>query len=357
MNIFWLFLIGSCLLTTRMSLHADFEVKEIWNSPEPVLERITGLIAKGNFQSQERGALAPELQTLAYAISQEIMAADSLNMLTPSSQRTLLIKKWADVLAPYTEKLVLLALDPKFYRTQAGGRSRTLLNFAPATEQFAQQVRPYLEGPKDVPLDAARLLFEHRLLTNSDKIVLSAKYKNLTTVADQGMWAEALAEMGMKDGLDYVEKSLLAKPLLKTGENFELNGSVLRTIFRLGPLASSQMSNLKQYFDANIQFAEENNIEYFAIINAVQGSGFIPPIAINGSGSLAAGHTPAPIREERAGKEPPKAVSVPLSTIRHSAQSSSHNSVWRWLLSALAVAILVLLVRLAITRRRNSKAE
>ena len=145
MNIRFFITILGCLMWGGMSSGANPDLKKIWANPQPILERIMTLIPTGDYHSQEKGALAPELQSLAYAISQAIMAADSPTMLSPTPERKEVIRRWGEILSPYTGKLVSLALDVELYRTHAGRQSRSVLDYAPAT---ARLINP---GARTVP--------------------------------------------------------------------------------------------------------------------------------------------------------------------------------------------------------------
>lgn len=347
----------SCLLMCRMSSCADPDVKGLWTNPKPVLDGIITLIAAGDYDSQENGALAPALQNLAYAISQAIMAVDSPTMLTPTPEREAMIRKWGEILAPYTEKLVPLALDPKTYRTHAGGESRSVLNYALPTESLAHQVRPYLKGPKDVPLDAARLLYEHRLLREEDKAILSERYATITELEEQGQWAGSLAEMGMADGLKYSKQTLLAEPSSKNPETFiDFYGAALKVMWKLGPAAKSLLPDL-EYRMANLGKFRTEYVSHFEHAHDIAAGKKQPdyPIARNGSGwldpkrsviSAGAQASANPSRAQLSGGASDQRVpgSLPL-------QPSARTSPWMWLLIALGLVLLAALTK--VIRKRG----
>jgi len=356
MNIrFFITFIGSLFLL-RMSSYANPELTEIWNNPHPILKRIATLIPEGNYQSQEKGALAPELQSLAYAISQAILAADSPSMLSPTQERKDVIRKWAEILAPYTDQLVPLALDPKSYRTHAGGQSRSLLDYAPATEAFAQQVRPYLEGPNDVPLDASRLLYEHRLLREQDKIILSTRYQTISEFEEQGRWAGSLAEIGILDGLQYAGRALRAEPNSKDPDLFiDSYGAALRVLGKLGPAAGSLQPDL-EYRIANLGVFGKAYESHFRHACEVISGKKQPeyPIAVNGSGWLDSNRAPISTGEQKTNnqpaQQPPEARSVPLPKAENTRRPSSNISIFIFPAGAVGVAILAFIVKVLKTR-------
>src|SRR5690349_14435859 len=118
------------------------DIRQILSNSKPFLEKLENQIKATDRNTATDKALARDLQNLAYAINQEIIAADSPSWLNPSPERRAVISKWAELLAPRTQSLVELAFGDGFATSEAAKQSRSVLDFAPATPVFAEQVRP-----------------------------------------------------------------------------------------------------------------------------------------------------------------------------------------------------------------------
>ena len=176
------------------------DIRQFWASPTAVLDRIRGQMNAPEADHGHNRPLADDIQKVAYAINQEIMAADSPNWTTPSPERKAVIEKWGNVLKGYTADFVKLALDKETRGTGAGKQSRSLLDFASPTEEFAAEVRNYLGVSKlDDLTHVADLLYEHRLLSESDKDVLRQSMTQVQTEEEKIRFAQALHDYGVSD--------------------------------------------------------------------------------------------------------------------------------------------------------------
>lgn len=224
-------------------IHAgERDITKIWNDPNPLLREIRGQIEIQNRNHEEDKALAGNLKTLAYAISEELNAAESPNWSTPSAARKTVIQKWAKTLEPETQKLVDLAFvqgDFGHFETRSSIQARSLLDYAPSSPTFADQVRKYIHEPLSTAFVAANLLYEHRLLTDADKETLRKLRPDENQGLDLEGWAVGMSSLGMPDGLEIAKKALSKKPHGKTPEEITdpyLN--FLRIVNFLGPDAA-----------------------------------------------------------------------------------------------------------------------
>lgn len=212
------------LLAVMMSVawvfaaHAEDDFRKILDAPTPFLEKLESQIKTSDRNDAADKALAVELQSLAYAINQEIIAADSPSWLNPSHERKEVIAKWAELLTPYTQSLLDLAFGDGFSTSPASQQSRSVLDFAPATPVFADQVRPFLKRSAWVAFAAADLLYEHRLLHDTDKQILRDVKPNEEAGEEILRWAKGVSSFEMTDGLEAAKRCLASTP---TGESLE----------------------------------------------------------------------------------------------------------------------------------------
>jgi delta 1-pyrroline-5-carboxylate dehydrogenase len=153
-----LFLMLTMIPAGQLQATTEEEVRQIWSSPAPYLAKIQKHLDAQDRDSVADKALANDLQTLAYAINQEIIAAESPGWATPTPERKAVIQQWADILTPHTSNLVNLALGKEFGKSEAAKQSRSLLDFAPPTSDLANKVRPFLKQSHWVAFAAADLL-------------------------------------------------------------------------------------------------------------------------------------------------------------------------------------------------------
>lgn len=263
---------------------AERNIVKIWNDPGPLLKEIRTQIENRNRNHEEDKALAGNIKTLAYAISVELNAAESPDWATPSAERKAVIQKWADTLAPETQKLVDLAFGQGFGKTRSSVQARSLLDYAAPTEDFAEQIRKYLREGQG----GADLLYEHRLLTDADKEVMRQLRPVEDRERDLENWAIGLSAFGMLDGLDIAKKALSKKPQGETPE--EITRTYLRFLRManyLGPDAAVFLPEIEALISdsAIISSGYLNHFEYARDVI----SGKQPRqgrYAVNGSGPL-----------------------------------------------------------------------
>ncbi len=201
-----------CSLGCLGAANDDDVAKRIWKDPVPFFEGIMVKIPTGDQNLQEEGSLTNDLQAAAYAIAQDIMAADSPDWLHPSALRKAAIQKWGKILEPYTGKLVDLAFGESFANTSAASQSQILLNYTSATPELAGQLRSYLKASPLVAYAAAGLLFEHRLLTEEDRDQLRTLLNSASTQDELLRWASETSVFGMTDGLSVAKLQIESPP-------------------------------------------------------------------------------------------------------------------------------------------------
>lgn len=235
------------LLSGLFTAHSgERDVTKIWNDPVPLLNKIR---LQTNYQDrnpEEDAALAADIQTLAYAINQEIIAAESPDWGAPSAERKAVIQKWADILAPETQELVDLAFGEGFGKTDSSRQARSLLDFAPSSAAFADQLRDHIDQSPWIALAAADLLYEHRLLSEEDKEILREWRPDADHGSDLDRWALGVSSVGMLDGLDVAKKALAIAPQGETPEEIiKQYGNCLEIANLLGPDASVLLPNFQ----------------------------------------------------------------------------------------------------------------
>jgi hypothetical protein len=192
-------------------------VPEIWKNPTPFLEEIVKQIPSIDPTVEGDTDLSRRLQTMAYAINQDIMAAESQDWAHPSPARKAIIEKWGKALEPYTRELVDLALGDDYLKTYSARQSRSLLDFAAPSEKFASEVRKHMTANSPHVLeDAASLLFEHRLLSEADKNALRQLMPSAKNDEDKIRYALTLYSYGIPDWenflLEYAKATIETRP-------------------------------------------------------------------------------------------------------------------------------------------------
>ncbi|MBB5353144.1 hypothetical protein HNR46_003398 [Haloferula luteola] len=238
--------VAMALFSLSFTALGEQDITRIWDDPDPLLNEIRLQINDQGRNSEEDAALAADIQTLAYAINQEIIAAESPDWGTPSAERKAVIQKWADILAPETQKLVDLAFGEGFGKTDSSRQARSLLDFAPSSAAFADQLRDYIDQSPWVALAAADLLYEHRLLSEEDKGILREWRPDAEHGSDLNRWALGVSSVGMLDGLDVAKKALAIPPQGETPEEIiRQYGNGLEIANLLGPDASALLRNIE----------------------------------------------------------------------------------------------------------------
>lgn len=280
--------VAMALLSLSFTALGEQDITRIWNDPDPFLNEISLQINNQDRNPEEDAALAADIQTLAYAINQEIIAAESPDWGTPSSERKAVIQKWADILAPETQKLVDLAFGEGFGKTDSSRQARSLLDFAPSSSAFSDQVRKYMHQPLSTAFRAADLLFEHRLLTDADKETLRERQPDTNQESELERWAVGMSSFGMLDGLEIAKNALSKKPQGETPEEISSQyGNSIAIASLLGPDAAILLPEIKSLI-ADPAIISSGYLNHFEYVRDVI-SGKQPRqvrTAINGSGPL-----------------------------------------------------------------------
>jgi hypothetical protein len=344
-------IIVMALLASLFAAHGEEDIEKIWSDPNPLLKRIQMQIDRSDKGHEADIALAADLQTLAYAINQEIIAAESSDWATPSVERKAVIQKWADILAPETQRLVQLAFGEGFGKTKSAQQSRSLLDFAPATPTFADQVRIYITQSPWVAFAAADLLYEHRLLTDLDKQALREWHPDADRGPDLERWARGVSSFGMLDGLEVAKRTLAAEPHGETPEEIirqyrsglEIANLLGADAAVLLPLIESLIANPKIKASGYL-----NNFEYARDVisgkqprqgrYAVNGSGPLSPWLIATSQELPETTDLSATERSAAPRKPINQKPAPSTAVEEPSSST------RWpLVAAVVVAALGLL--------------
>ena len=353
-RIFQIFLF---LLSVSAVVSEEVDLNSIYSDPTRLLSRILVQIPMQEYTLQSKDSLRNNIQNLAYAINQDILSSESKDWLAPSPLRNSTIKKWGNLLDRHVDPLVTLALQQETYRTGAGRQSRSLLDFAAPSKKFRKAVQPFLNGPKDVPLDSARLLFEHRMLTDEDKLLLSRRFEGLVEVSDKKQWAQSLSEMGMPDGLGLAKLILNEPPKSSDADNLMTQyTSALQVVGNLGPAAKDLLPDLERLISRIAPFAQGYMPHFEHARDVVIGKIKVNiPIAANGSGPLMANDD----HGQTAGLKTPihttnyPQSNVPRNHIVTSPESKLTSKFSSWIWGSIALGLIIATILIASLARRN----
>lgn len=222
------------------------EVMRMLENPQPYLNAIRDGIRSGDTSSESERKLSDQIRGLAYSINQEIISAESKDWLNPSLDRKKIIKKWGAVLEPYNKELISFAIEGRSTREDSSTQARSILDFASPTEQFEQNVRSYINesSPTNASV-AAYLLYEHRLLTNSDIDALRNIISSLDNYESKRAAQIGLSFYGANDGIDDAREVLRSAPESYTYEEVVAQyRDAITLIQNLGPAAKSLLPDL-----------------------------------------------------------------------------------------------------------------
>lgn len=346
------------LLSGALAAPGEQHITEIWNHPDPFLEKIRLQIANQNRNHEEDKALAGDLKTLAYVISVELNAAESPNWATPSAERKAVIQKWAITLEPETQQLVDLAFGDGFGKTRSSIQARSLLDFAPSSSAFADQVRKYMQQPLSTAFVVADLLYEHRLLSDEDKETLRKWRPDPDQELELEGWAVGMSLFDMPDGLEIAKKALSKKPQGETPKEIMrpyLN--LLRIANHLGPDAAVLLPEIEALIAESkiITSGYLKNFEYARDVitgkEPRQGR-----YAINGSGPLSPWLASASLEKSESGasvSKPSPELKRPTEQERKQAtQTEGSAASTRWPVVAVVIVAALGLLWLLIKSRK-----
>lgn len=202
-------------LNTSIFAQEREEVLKILENPKPYLEAIQSDIKSRDLSWEGDKKLGNRIQGLAYAINQEILAAESKDWANPSPTRIAVIGKWGKILEPYAKELLVVAMEERKTRERSSTQARSILDFAKPTEEFASEVRKYLSisNPR-ITGEAVKLLHEHRLLSEQDKNVMRQLMSSAKTENEKIRYAQSLYGYGITDWEEFLienAKSILEK--------------------------------------------------------------------------------------------------------------------------------------------------
>lgn len=285
-------------------------LSKVWKNPKIYLNEIQSQIRSFNPEDYNAdNKLTLDLKNFAFAINQEIIKAESPNWASPTPERKAVIQKWANILAPVTQELVDLAFDHGFGESSSSVQARSVLDFAPATPAFADEVRKYMHQSLSTALRAADLLFEHRLLTDADKETLRGKQPAANQESELEGWAVGMSSFGMLDGLKIAKNTLLKKPKVETPEEISTQyGNSIAIASLLGPDAAILLPEIEALI-ADPAIISSGYLNHFKYARDVI-TGKEPRqvrTAKNGSGPL----SPWLIKEKLEGQESGARVSKP----------------------------------------------
>jgi hypothetical protein len=343
------------LIASSLFAQTRNEVLKMWDNPKPYLEAISDEIKKREGTSWEDDSnLGDSIRGLAYAINQEIIHAESKDWSNPSPARVKVIEKWGAILAPYNKELLALAMEERKTRYNSSTQARSILDFAAPTEAFASEIREYMsvENPNFVG-EAANLLFEHRLLSESDKDIMRQLMSLAKNENEKIRYAQDIQKYGITDWNDLLienaKQILEAKPKSNNPDDvFNFYGSAIKT----ASLLKTKAQELSPFLNRLVDYMEKNcpnqlrNAEYAR--DSV--SGLIADDyqeAKNGSGPLTVkiGDLPQQKIQDDASK---KDDSLERPEKRHASAASKSSDVnakktasWPW---GIIVSFIVLLV-------------
>lgn len=239
-------IILSLVFNTSLFAQEREEVLKILENPKPYLEAIRSDIKSRDLSWEGDKKLGNRIQGLAFAINQEILAAESKDWANPSSERIAIIEKWGAVLEPYTKDLLIVAMEESKTRERSSTQARSILDFAKPTEQFGNAVRDYLnESKPETASLAAYLLYEHRLLTKSDLDILRTIIDAADKPESKSSALISLSFYGVTDGLENSREILRRKPASNEAAKIVTQYSnALDFITMLGPEVNSLLVDL-----------------------------------------------------------------------------------------------------------------
>lgn len=222
------------------------KVIQMLKNPQSYLNAIREGIKDGNPSWESDQELSDRIRGLAYSINQEIISAESRDWGNPSSARLKIIKKWGEILEPYTKELITLAIGEKVTTENSSTQARSLLDFASPSEQFEQNVRNYMtkSSPKTAA-SAAYLLFEHKVLTNTDIDTLRAIIGATDETESKRLALISLSYYGATDGITIAQDILRSEPKSYIYEKIVAQyRDALDLMQNLGPAAESLLPDL-----------------------------------------------------------------------------------------------------------------
>lgn len=236
-------------------------------------------------EPREAGHLIGDVRQLTYWIHREITEAESPDWAHPSPERMETISRWAEFLRPYNEGLLEVALrDPGNLSEPV----RRLLCYTGPDDVLVKGLREQLQAIPPRAVAAARLLHEHRMLSDDDRRQLGMMLGEVEDPALREGIAISLTEFGMPQGIEAARQKLLRQvdpfdvqasvgDALRSVEVAENMGIRARALI---PALEAKLAEVKVHMPQ-----DAGQFEY--ALRLVRGETPVPErIAVNGSGYL-----------------------------------------------------------------------
>lgn len=202
----------------------------------------------GNVSQEELTSLAEELDSLTRNIDTIISRVDGTQALPPSAERLVTIKKWGKMIQPYNEELARTALQ--YNREEPYNKfineTRNLLDFTFPDKSLVQVTREILGDQKSnlhQGRKAVRLLLEHRVIIEEDKIKLLEKGSHLSG-RSKLKWMATLSELGISGDVEVLVNYLNGLDFEGVGEDQHI--SYLGPVFSLMGNLGEEADRLKE---------------------------------------------------------------------------------------------------------------
>lgn len=292
----------------------------------------------------------------------------------PSPQRRALIDRFAAVIAPYNRDLLKVAFSRDRALSELAHQCRSLLDHTKPDESFATELRTHLADLTNDAGYAYDLLFQHRLLTATEKSDLGRKVLAEPDRENRIRWAMKASAMLIPEVVP-VLREVLSVPFNADGttgstgvfgENEALSNyrKAIEAINSLGPAAASVMPLLKarlQEIEATLppEQARIYSVQFQSAIAQVEGKRpLLIPTAINGSGRLVA--TSQPPEKPQPAETPAAATPAPITPVATATPAPTSpdptfaespapvvergSPVWPWLVGIATLAVIGWLV-------------
>lgn len=353
---------------------------ELESQLRPQLDWLKAYDAGGSVTFEARKEFEQSLSTTIWNISRVLYEATSTDWANPSPERRAVIDRVQRAIAPYNPVLSSLGFRRDGESSTLANQSLTLLKYTRPDENLARALREHLAQPLNQSGPATELLFEHRLLNDSDKRTILEQFAAEQDVEKRIGRALGLSRMGMPEAVPVLAE-LLSVPFTMEGtgsntgvgmtENNALMGykKAIEAIQYLGTSAKPLLPLLKQRMqeiEATLPPSEKQRYLSNLQVAVDQAEGKRPakaPVAMNSSGPLGAASQPqqepspaptsVPIERLPPSTPVPTATPAPSSPALAPAESPApvierKSPVWPWLVGILA---LVVIVAVALKRR------
>lgn len=291
-----IFCLVFALVASSLFAQTKEEVLKTWENPKPYLEAISdGIKKRDDITWEDNSKLGDRIRGLAYAINQEIIHAESKDWANPSPARLDIIKKWGVILEPYTKELLTLAMEERKTRYDPSTQARSILDFAAPSEAFAFEVRKYMSDTNyRSTCEAANLLFEHRLLSETDKNIIRQSMASIKLEQHKVVFAQDMQRYGITDWDDMLIEN--AKMILESKPKSNKPDDIVdfySLAINTARLLKTKAHILSPALDALVDYMEKNCPRCIPFVKSARDSvlgltsdNLEPELAKNGSGPL-----------------------------------------------------------------------